>query len=128
MNILIVDDNERIRSTIRNILAGPDVECFECASGALALERFREIRPAWVLMDIMMPGTNGLKATEGILAADPRAQVAIVTNYDDNEFRKAAKEAGAIAYVSKEHLTDLRKLCLPQSDTLANDGMEKFFL
>jgi two-component system, chemotaxis family, chemotaxis protein CheY len=112
MTILIVDDNMLMRRMIKDILTQPGVECIECADGESAIQRYREIRPAWVLMDIMMPGYNGIKATREIMKDDPDAHIAIVTNFDDKEYRAAAAEAGAQAYVLKEDLTRLRDVCL----------------
>jgi two-component system, NarL family, response regulator DegU len=111
MNILIVDDNAQVRETIKKILDNPGVRYFECDDGAKALELYRQIRPAWVLMDIMMPGLNGIQASQDIIAEYPDARIAIVTNFDDKEYRAAAKEAGAKAYILKEEMTKLRDLC-----------------
>jgi two-component system, NarL family, response regulator DegU len=112
LNILIVDDSARVRETIKNILKSPGIRYSECDNGAQALELYREIRPAWVLMDIMMPGSNGIQATQNIIAEYPDAHIAIVTNFDDKEYRSAAKEAGARAYILKEELTKLREVCI----------------
>jgi DNA-binding NarL/FixJ family response regulator len=114
MTILIVEDSMLMRRMIKDVLFQPGVECIECADGGSALERYREIRPEWVLMDIMMPGYSGIKATQDIMAEDPNARVAIVTNFDDREFREAAEKAGARAYVLKEDLSQLKEVCLKE--------------
>ena len=111
MVILIVDDNALIRQTIKAILDVPGILCVECSDGVTAVERYREVRPAWVLMDLMMPGVNGIQATKEIVAEYPDARIAIVTNFDDAEFRKAAKEAGACTYVLKEEMMKLKEIC-----------------
>ena len=112
MNILIVDDNAQVRETIKKIIGDPGVRYFECDNGAKALELYSQIRPVWVLMDIMMPGLNGIQATQDIIAEYPDARIAIVTNFDDKEYRTAAKDAGARAYILKEDLTKLREVCV----------------
>jgi CheY-like chemotaxis protein len=112
VNILIVDDSARVRETIKSILDCPGVQYTECDDGAKALELYREIRPAWVLMDIMMPGINGIQTTQNIIAEYPDARIAIVTNFDDKEFRAAAKQAGAQVYILKEELIRLRDICI----------------
>jgi two-component system, NarL family, response regulator DegU len=112
LNILIVDDSARVRETIKNIIGNPGIRYIECNDGAKALELYRVIRPAWVLMDVMMPGLNGIQATQDIIAEYPDARIAIVTNFDDKEYRAAAKEAGALAYILKEELTKLREVCV----------------
>jgi two-component system response regulator DegU len=111
LNILIVDDSARVRETIKSILDSPGIRYSECDNGAQALELYRDIRPAWVFMDIMMPGLNGIQATQNIIAEYPDARIAIVTNFDDKEYRIAAKEAGALMYILKEELIKLRDLC-----------------
>lgn len=67
-------------------------------------------RPDWVLMDIDLPGQDGITATRALLTANPTARVLIVTGYDDAELRRAAAAAGACGYVLKEDLFDLRRL------------------
>lgn len=112
MLILIVDDNPRIRGAIKSLFTAPGIECIECESGMQALQKYKETRPSWVLMDIVMPGLNGFEATKKIISEDPNARVVIVTEYGDKEFRAAADAAGAIAYILKEDLGKLRELCV----------------
>jgi DNA-binding NarL/FixJ family response regulator len=112
LNILIVDDNERMRNAIKNIVASPGIECIECDNGMQAIERYREIRPAWVLMDIKMPGISGLTAAKSIISEFPDARVVIVTDYDDKELRDTARRVGAKGYILKEELLKVRELCI----------------
>jgi CheY-like chemotaxis protein len=111
LNILIIDDNARMRSTIKNILGLPGIAFVECDDGLHALARYSEARPSWVLMDIKMPGTNGFQAAQNILAEYPEARIIFITDYDDKEFRAAAKRIGAAAYIVKEELIKLREIC-----------------
>ncbi len=111
MQIMIVDDNLLIRNTIKSILASPEVDFIDCIDGALALDQYRSARPDWVLMDIKMPGMNGIQATRNIVAEFPDARIVIVTNFDDKEFRAEAEKAGARSYVLKEDLIRLRQVC-----------------
>jgi DNA-binding NarL/FixJ family response regulator len=111
LNILIVDDSTQVREAIKSVLDSPGIQFIECDNGARALELYRVIRPTWVLMDIMMPGLNGIQATQNIIVEYPDARIAIVTNFDDKEYRAAAKEAGARAYILKEELIKLRDVC-----------------
>src|SRR5438046_10061305 len=101
MPLLIVDDNARVRATIRSLLAGRAYEVCEAADGVEAVETFARLRPAWVLMDVSMPRLDGLEATRRIRAIDPRAHVVMVTDHGDEATRRAAMEAGARSFVSK---------------------------
>lgn len=97
-----------MRRTIRRVAREFTDEIFECADGALALSAYQEHLPAWVLMDVEMTEKDGLTATREICAAYPQAHVVIVTKYGDAEMREAATKAGAIGYVMKENLLELR--------------------
>ena len=108
--ILIVDDNRQVRAMIRSIIEDLDENIRECEDGVDALDAFHTHHPDWVLMDIAMPRMNGLEATREIIAAFPDAKIAIVTQHDDVETRRAARKAGACAYFVKENLTDLRRV------------------
>lgn len=94
---------------IRLIVQDLAAECFECGDGREALEAYQRCRPDWVLMDIEMKEMDGIMATREIMTAFPEAKVIIVTNYNDTDFREAARAAGALAYVVKENLLDVRR-------------------
>jgi len=66
-----------------------------------------------VLMDIAMEPVDGLAASRAILGAHPEAKIVILTNYDEPRYRVAAKEAGAKAFILKEHLSDILSVLLP---------------
>ena len=109
-SLLIVEDNARMRGLIRSLLADLFGPITECEDGALALGVYSECRPDWVLMDIRMPGLDGVTATSRLKAAFPSARVVIVSSYDDAKLRSAARDAGACAYVLKEDLQELRRV------------------
>ncbi|HEX9615180.1 MAG TPA: response regulator transcription factor, partial [Bacteroidota bacterium] len=106
MKFLIVDDNSIMRQTIRRVVQRGGDEIIECDDGKDALEMYERYHPDWVLMDISMKDVNGIEATERITQAYPAAKVVVVTDYVDRFFQRAAKEAGAFAFVSKENLGD----------------------
>lgn len=108
MSFLIVDDNSVMRRTIGRVVCDLTDRVIECANGAEALLAYEANLPEWVLMDVAMTGKDGLTATREICAAYPLARVVIVTNYDGDEIRAAAKRAGAIGFVVKENLLELR--------------------
>jgi CheY-like chemotaxis protein len=114
MSLLIVDDNARMRSLIRSIVADLADSITECGDGAEVQAIYERHHPDWVLMDVVMPHLNGLVATTKIMSFDPAAKVVIVTGNESQRLRDAATTAGACAFVSKENLLDLRQLIQPE--------------
>ena len=110
MKLMIVDDHPATRKMIRQLLDGPSVKFCECGSGDEALEHARDFQPDWVTMDIHMPGLNGLKATTEIIKHSPHSRVLIVTADNHPYLRGMAHLAGAIGFVCKENLMELRTL------------------
>ena len=74
-------------------------------------------RPDWVLMDIQLPGLDGIAATAQIRAAFPDARILVVSGYGDVRLRAAAREAGACGYVLKEDLLEIRRRLVAPSQT-----------
>jgi two-component system response regulator DegU len=110
INLLIVDDSERIRRMIKRLIKSVLAEVYECADGSQALQAYTAHHPDWVLMDIEMKDMDGITATREIRAIFPEARIVIVSNYDSDELRAAACEAGACGYIVKENLIELRRL------------------
>lgn len=104
MNIMIVDDNAKMRKTIRGIAATGEDTVFECENGAEAVQAFEEHHPDVVLMDINMPVMDGITATRQIISHHPTARIVMVTDDKGDSFRTASEEAGARGFVSKENL------------------------
>ena len=107
MKILIVDDNAGMRHLLRRAIRETASAVWECSDGADALAAYAERQPDVVLMDIRMPRMDGLAAARQIRQFDPSARVVMVTDYDDEDLRAAARDAGACGYALKENLTDL---------------------
>lgn len=119
MEILIIDDNAGMRRLMRTLVGDLAVAIHECEDGTQALAAYLQYRPGCVLMDIKMPGLDGIAACRQIKAADPAARIIFVTDYDDAWLRAAAGQAGGSAYVIKERLLDLRALLFaPTPDAL----------
>ena len=108
MKVLIVDDNEQARRMIKHYLRECADEFCECEDGADALAAYAEFHPDWVLMDWEMKQVGGLAATQNIIEKFPDAQILIVTNYDENDLRQAANEAGAAGFILKDDLVRLQ--------------------
>ncbi|MGI9243644.1 MAG: response regulator [Verrucomicrobiales bacterium] len=107
---MIVDDHAGMRSTIREICHCPGDSVIELCDGLEALAAYREHSPDWIVMDIEMPGGDGISTTMSILAEDPAARIIIVTQYDDDEIIEAARATGAVACVLKEDLSQLPEI------------------
>jgi CheY-like chemotaxis protein len=115
MKLMIVDDNEQMRRTIKNIVSDLVEEVCECEDGQQSVALYAEHRPDWVLMDLRMKEMDGLEATSRIIASFPDARIVMVTDHDDCELREAAGRAGACHYINKRRLSDLRLLFSPAS-------------
>jgi DNA-binding NarL/FixJ family response regulator len=103
IRILIADDHTLFREGVRSLLASvADTQAVgEAATGPEAVERALVLQPDVVLMDIQMPGLNGIEATRRIVAASPHIGVIVVTMFEDDESVFAAMRAGARGYVLK---------------------------
>lgn len=120
MKFMIVDDHPGVRDLVRQLVASPEDQVRECASGDEAVRIADEFKPDCVTMDVRMPGIDGIAATRAIRRRHPAARIVIVSTFDQAEFRQAARDAGAIAYVRKENLADLRTLFAQASDQNAS--------
>lgn len=107
MKILIVEDNPTVRKLIRRAVADLASEVRECEDGSLSLVAYESFWPDVVLMDVRMPGMDGLAATRVLRAKYPEVRVVIVTDYSDEEVRTAALDAGACGFALKHNLTEL---------------------
>ena len=110
MTVLIVEDNAGIRRLLRRALVEVASAIWECADGSDALAAYEEYRPDIVLMDVRMPRVDGLTATRQIQNFDPSARVIVVTDYEDEDLRTAAFEAGACKYVRKSEISELPEI------------------
>ena len=104
IRILLVDDHPVVRHGLRGMLeAEPDLTVIgEASSGVEGVERVLELRPEIVLMDLRMPGGDGVTATERILARAPGTRVMVLTTYDTDRDILRAIEAGACGYLLKD--------------------------
>jgi DNA-binding NarL/FixJ family response regulator len=106
VRLLIADDQELIRTGFKLILgAEPNIDVVgEASDGLEAVERVKALRPEVVLMDIRMPGIDGIEATRRVLAAElsPAPRVLILTTFDLNEYVYDALRAGASGFLLKD--------------------------
>jgi two-component system NarL family response regulator len=104
IRILLVDDHYVVRTGLRAILEDePDLSvAAEAEDGRQAVELFRVHRPDVVLMDLRMPGLDGVEATRRIREEFPQARVIMLTTYDGDQDIHRAVRAGACGYVLKD--------------------------
>lgn len=110
IRVVIVDDQTLIREGLASLLSFvPDVVVVgKAADGREALALVAEQHPDVVLMDVRMPGMNGVAATREIRARHPGTRVIVLTTFDDDEYVFAALQAGAAGYLLKN--ADPRRL------------------
>jgi len=104
LHILIADDHPLFRHGIREFLnLAPELEVVgEATSGQEAIAQAEALHPDVILMDVNMPGLNGVEATRRILHASPHIRVLIVTMFEDEATVFAAMRAGARGYILKD--------------------------
>ncbi len=104
VRVLVVDDQRLMRDGIASLLELQDsVEVVGTAgSGQEAIEMAVSLRPDVILMDVRMPGMNGVTATEQIKQQVPDCKVLMLTTFDDSEYVVAALHAGATGYLLKD--------------------------
>ena len=104
IRVLIADDHTLFRDGLRALLASiPDIEVVgEASSGKDALARAVELQPDVILMDIQMPGVNGIEATRRIVRTSPNIGIIVVTMFEDDDYVFSAMRAGARGYFLKE--------------------------
>jgi DNA-binding NarL/FixJ family response regulator len=108
VTVLLVDDHPVVRVGLRGMLAAaPDIEVVgEAGSGAEAVVLAGTLAPDVVLMDLRMPGGDGVAAIERIRAARPATRVVVLTTYDTDTDILRAIEAGAAGYLLKDAALD----------------------
>jgi DNA-binding NarL/FixJ family response regulator len=104
IKVMIVDDHPIVRAGLIGILAGEDdlTVVGEASSADEAVTAARALQPDVVLMDLRMPGGDGVVATTGVLAAAPAARVVVLTTYESDADILRAVEAGAAGYLLKD--------------------------
>jgi DNA-binding NarL/FixJ family response regulator len=108
ISLLIVDDQPLQRLGFRRLLDGtPDMAVpGEAGSGSEAVRATAELRPDVVLMDVRMPGMDGIEATRAIVATGNRSRVLILTTFDLDEYVYAALRAGASGFLLEDALPE----------------------
>ena len=104
IRVVLVDDHAVIRAGLAQLIAtAEDIEVVgQAGDGAEAVEQARALTPDVVLMDLQMPGVDGVSATREIVSAGLGVDVLVLTSYSDNERILDALDAGAVGYLLKD--------------------------
>jgi DNA-binding NarL/FixJ family response regulator len=103
VRVLIVDDQAPFRDAARAVVEATDgfEVVGESATGEASIEAAAELTPDLVLMDVNLPGINGLEATRRILRGANGVIVMLLSTYEEEEYASRAAECGAAAYIAK---------------------------
>lgn len=104
VRVLLVDDQQLVRRGFRMVLDAEDglTVVGEAGDGREAVEAVRALRPDVVLMDVRMPGMDGIRATELITAMQPGCRVIVLTTFDLDEYAFGGLQAGASGFLLKD--------------------------
>jgi DNA-binding NarL/FixJ family response regulator len=103
VRVLIVDDQEPFRLAARMVVEATDgfEVVGESETGEASIDAAKELDPDLVLMDVNLPGINGLEATRRILKGSTRVVILLLSTYEEEEYAPRAAECGAAAYIPK---------------------------
>jgi len=103
VRLVIVDDHEIFRTGVRRVLQsdGHWEICGEASTGDEAVRLAQELKPEVIVMDVSMPGTNGIQATRSILSALPGTKILLLTWHTSKELVRSGFAAGASGYLLK---------------------------
>jgi DNA-binding NarL/FixJ family response regulator len=103
VRVLLVDDDDLMREGLKAVLSSDEsIEVVgEAGDGRAAVSRARALRPDVVLMDVRMPGLDGIAATREVLAVSPEIKVAILTTFEQDDYIFGALDAGASGFLLK---------------------------
>jgi len=99
--VMVVDDEVGICEVLEKFLVAKDHDVYTAFDGPTALRKVREIKPQVVLLDVALPGIDGMEVLQEILRIDPAIGVVMVTGLMDHEQARRTFELGAYDYVTK---------------------------
>ncbi len=99
--ILVVDDDEKIRKLLTDFFQGKGFKTLAAKNGEEAISLVRSEKPSVILLDVTMPGMDGIRTLKEIRAIDPEVGVIMVTSVQDEHIAREAAELGSYHYVLK---------------------------
>jgi two-component system, NarL family, response regulator LiaR len=104
IQVLVVDDHAMVRKGLKALLNGyEDIRVIgEAANGLEAIELAQQLKPDLVLMDLLMPGMDGIEATQQIIAVQPEQRILVLTGFAGHDCLAQAIQAGALGYLRKD--------------------------
>jgi CheY-like chemotaxis protein len=117
IKLLLVDDQTMVRRGLRmRLVLEPDIIIVgEASNGKEAVELVQSLGPDVVLMDVEMPGMDGITATAAVHATNPQSAVVMLSIHDDSATRARAQHAGAVAFVEKRGTTEVLLAAIRQA-------------
>jgi len=127
IRLLVVDDQPAVRRGLRvRFHLEPDMQVVgEASSGREALTLAQTLAPDVVLMDIAMPGMDGIEATAALRTIVPQSVVVILSIHTERQTRIRAQAAGAVAFVEKRGTTDTLLAAIRQAAGQTGEGIEE---
>lgn len=120
--ILVVDDEVSVCKVLKKFLEARGFEVFEAYNGDECVETYKRERPDVVLLDVRMPGKDGLETLHELMVHDPRAKVIMVTAVHEEELARNALTEGALDYITKPIDPDyLEMVLMTKTDLLDED-------
>ena len=112
--IVLIEDHLVLRQGVERLLNAGDefVVCEEASDAAEGIKMVREMRPDAVIVDVGLPGPDGIELTRQLLSEFPNLIVVILSMHDEPEYAARAKAAGAMAYVVKSETIDALRIAL----------------
>lgn len=109
MKYLIIDDSIRMRKLIRQAICMKEDSFIECPDVDEAINLYNRHMPDFVLIEIQTQKMQGLNALKKIRAKFPNSKIIVITDYDTSASRLAAIDAGALVFISKENLSEVKE-------------------
>ena len=105
--VMIADDSKAIRIALKDIILNGKHELVaEAADGAEAVEKFVDLKPDVLLLDLVLPKKDGLTVLKEIKETNPNAKIIMITVVDDKQMIQDCISAGALAYITKPFTAD----------------------